>query len=133
MYIAFYNCSLCACWLSTVLTLELGLNYYNGPNPCLHCPCNMTTLPWRDLSVTAKWLDECWSNDGWQRAHRRTMHPIFELWSVTIQSVVTDILHVKHLGVDGNLAGSVLYMLCFMMMDGFRGVEPSLPDIVCNA
>ena len=61
------------------------------------------------------------------------MHPIFELWSVTIQSVVTDILHVKHLGVDGNLAGSVLYMLCFMMMDGFRGVEPSLPDIVCNA
>ena len=40
-------------------------------------------------------------------------HELFFLQWVTLLLVIADIMHVKHLGIDMNLAGSVLWLLCY--------------------
>ena len=54
--------------------------------------------------MTARWIAKTWTHEKWLRAFTHA-HIIFTLVCVTILSVVADILHVKHLGVDMNIAG----------------------------
>ena len=58
-----------------------------------------------------------WTDESWRADHAHP-HVIFTLWCVTILSFFTDILHVKHLGVDMQIAGSVLWLLCYEILPG---------------
>ena len=100
---------------------EFKLAYYNSNDPCLYCPCNASTLPWRDLSFNALWIAATWTSDNWL-ALIPNSHVVFTIMCVTILSVVTDILHVKHLGVDTNIAGSVLWLLCYQVLPGIHPI-----------
>lgn len=94
---------------------ELLLEYYNSGDPCFYCNCGdeSTGIPWKDLRLGAEWTKQLYGNhEQWLESHPHP-HSVFLLEWITILSVLVDIMHVKHLGVDMNLAGSVLWMLCF--------------------
>ena len=73
-------------------------------------------MPWKDLTLNAKWIQHIFTDERW-RAHfnrkRWKIHPAFNIDPVTILILFSDILHVKHLGTDAKLAGSVLWLLCY--------------------
>lgn len=95
---------------------ELDLQCYNSDDPCAHCPCNATDMPWKDLTLDAKWVKHVFTNETWHAFFDRKRwrkHSVFGIDPVTILLLFADILHVKHLGTDTKLAGAVLWLLCY--------------------
>ncbi len=71
---------------------------WNSNAPCRHCPRNASTLPKKDLSLSALWISQRWWSQVAAHTHAHThAHIIFTLIAVTIMSVVSDALHVTHL------------------------------------
>jgi mannose/fructose/N-acetylgalactosamine-specific phosphotransferase system component IID len=68
-------------------------------------------------------------HDAWKAAQTGPIHQIFtNLEWVTIHTVVCDLMHVKHLGTDMNLAGAVLWLMCFEILPGALGVVCMMPS-----
>ena len=94
---------------------ELKVEYYNSNDPCFYCGCDCddASIPWKDLRPTAEWTKHIYTNfEAWLASHP-LVNEVFLLEWVTILSVVADLMHCKHLGVDMNLAGAVLWLFCF--------------------
>jgi len=98
---------------------HIKLACYNSGDPCCFCPCNSSNIPWRDFTYGKgnKWVPLIYTLAAWMAAFPNP-HVLFSLPGVTIFSVLTDILHVKHLGTDEYFYASVLWLLCFRVLPG---------------
>ena len=96
---------------------EMELANYRklNSNPCNHCPCNQSTLPWDDLKPTAAWVSNSFSVDAW-RAFYKNLIELFNVPGVNVLCLGVDIMHVKHMGSDMYFYGSVLYMLVYEIL-----------------
>jgi hypothetical protein len=78
---------------------------------------NNSNLPWRDNRPDAAWLATIWSVLDWQHAGKR-YNPLFEMAGVSVHTCSPDWMHIKHLGTDKVILGSILYALVNYVMDG---------------
>ena len=98
-----------------VKTLELPNS--NSNEPCALCPANCTTHPWWDFRASASWAAcvytaSAWAGLGWNTCG------LFKCPGVSVYSLYPDWMHVKHLGIDKVLLGSVLWMLVHWILPG---------------
>lgn len=90
--------------------------------PCSLCRCTGDgDLSWCDFTPTANWLGTVWTPEAWKKWANRSKNLLFTLPGVTAMSIALDYMHVKYLGLDQYLFGSVLSLLCFFVLHG----EPS--------
>ena len=94
---------------------DLDLPNHGSDVPCALCPANASTLPWWDLSQNAGWIDKLHSVEDFA-ARFPNPYPIFSL--VTLFALSVDIMHVKHMGTDQYLLGSIMYLLIFEVLPG---------------
>ena len=94
---------------------EFKLPWPTSNRPCAKCPCNVTDMPWTDVSDHACWMPHVWTDHAW-RVQFPNHHPIFDVPGVTVKMVMFDLLHVKHLGTDSYFFGSVLWLLCYELL-----------------
>jgi len=91
-------------------------NHTTSANPCLLCPANLHTCPWRDFRPTAAWLLSIYTAHTWRATHANLL-PIFGRL-VNVESILPDYMHVRYLGTDQYFYGSVLTLLVFHIMGG---------------
>ena len=84
-------------------------------DPCGLCPTDGTTMPWKDLRLNADWMARIHTAAGWQRASTDRF-ALVTLPGVSILNCMCDIMHNKHMGVDMYFCGSVLFILCYVLL-----------------
>jgi len=94
---------------------ELWLESFGSNKPCALCCGNSTTIPWRHLCPTAAWVSTIYNQTTWLASHN-TQHPLIVL--ATIWCLTCDLLHCKYLGTDDYFLGSVLWLLCYIVLPG---------------
>ena len=78
-----------------------------------------STVPVLDLSPTAAWMNGmyCYDHAGWRRLHPLAcLLLLMEIFHISCLAV--DIMHCKYLGTDMYFLGSVLWILCFIILPG---------------
>lgn len=98
-------------------TKTLELPNSNSGSPCALCPCNSTDVPWWDFRLLAEWIRRIytpaeWLAAGWDRCG------LFRCPGVNVYSIYPDWMHIKHLGIDKVLLGSVLWLLINCVLPG---------------
>ena len=87
--------------------------------PCMHCRCTGTGVnTWTDYKDTASWRATRWNPEGWRNWEGRTRCVLLTLPGASCWTVAYDWVHVKYLGVDQYIFGSVLSVLVTMVMAG---------------
>ena len=95
----------------------LGLPRSTSHNPCPLCKCTLHgSTSWKDNSTSAEWPDTCWTPSEWLLWPNKSPCKLFTAIGVTACSVALDYMHSKYLGSDQYQFGSILYLLCFIMM-----------------
>ena len=115
-----------------------GLESCQSSTLCAACRCNNSTRPWTDARPGAYWRATLWSSkEEWLSQHE-DVASIFELPGLWVKNIFFDIMHVKHLGLDSFLLGSVLKLLTFHKMAHspqenldwvWRQIESSYQDV----
>ena len=99
----------------------LDLTHYAAASCCIWCRANLdlhSPLCWSEFrEAFCQWKNNEWSASNWLAGHP-THCVIFDLDGVSIDTVFADWMHVKHLGTDMYVFGSVLFMLCFTILGG---------------
>ena len=91
---------------------HLGMPNYNIlDGPCGWCVCNSTTAPWWDFRKNAEGVKRTHTIATWRAMGRQNDHPLFNVPGVSILTVKPDWMHIKYLGLDKILYGSVLFCL----------------------
>ena len=102
---------------------SLGLASPSSNNPCPWCPANRSVpdvpMRYNNFRSDARWkLEICtavvWRNLG------KAKHWIFELMYLSILNVEPDDLHITWLGIAADILGSVMWLLCFEIIDAGR-------------
>ena len=94
------------------------LPHFSSAQPCVCCPadCDDASLPWTDFRENAAaWMTRIWTPAAWLAAFPEH-HVIFDLPFVSILSIAVDWMHVKLLGTDMYLFGSVLWLLVYALL-----------------
>jgi hypothetical protein len=113
-------------WFAAVWVLRGDLEYFwqtlrlehpNSNSPCVLCRCNTTTVPWTDFRRGTGWEAHVWQPAAWLHA-RPGRHQLFRLPGISVCSVVPDLMHTKHLGVDAYVYGSCLSWLVRFVLPG---------------
>ena len=100
-------------WFHKGMRLE---NHSRNENPCCCCPAGMADPSWRDFRDCAAWCLLVYTAERWREVHPNPL-PIFGIL-INGETILIDYMHVKYLGVDQYLFGSVLSMLVFHIMPG---------------
>ena len=98
-------------------TLEMP-RWSRNENLCSLCRCTKRgplSYLYNSLA-SAKWISEIWTASDWNAWPGRSPCPIFELWWLTGVNVFLDYMHVKYLGADQYIFGSVMYLICFVVL-----------------
>lgn len=95
----------------------MGLNNSGSANPCACCRADNRddSRPWTAFGEDAAWLPTVWTAAAWAAAHPGCC-PLFLVAGVTILTLMTDLLHIKHLGVDQYFLASIISMLVYDIM-----------------
>ena len=101
-------------------------NYNSAVAPCIFCPCNLTTLNWRDFRLTAAFVDHIYTKASWLASHPDHI-VLFD--HVSILAVAADWMHNKHLGTDQYFYGSVLWLLVYNILDQSRTAETNFDQV----
>ena len=96
-------------------TIELPNS--NSNCPCALCPANATTHPWWHFYPSAAWIAAIYSAAEFMASGWGTCG-LFNCPGVTIHSMAPDWMHVKHLGLDKVLLGSVIWILVNWVLPG---------------
>lgn len=95
----------------------LKLPRYSSAAPCSLCKCTLHgPSTWKDFRLTAPWLQQLWKPLEWAAWANRSKCSLFDIPGVSICSVALDYMHCKYLGCDQYLFGSLLYILCFIVL-----------------
>lgn len=73
-------------------------------------------MPWFDFRTNAEWLNNIWSVAAWFQAGLAKCPLFNELLGISVLSVYPDWMHIKHLGIDKVLLGSVLHYLVHKLL-----------------
>ena len=82
----------------------------NSNTPCSLCPCNSRDMPWWDFRTTARWIEAVYTPETW-RLTGQNKSKLWDVIGVSILTVYPDWMHIKHLGLDKDLLGSILCLL----------------------
>ena len=83
-------------WLRNVLGLG---------GTCFLCEADRDGLPWTDCRRNASWIPTTYTNVS-HAAHFPNRHALFrKVPGLGVTSVIPDVLHTKHLGVDAYFCG----------------------------
>ena len=94
-------------------------NYSLASGPCMHCRCKMTgPETWSDFRSEAAWRTTRWDPEEWRTWEQRTKCVLLTLPGASCWTIAYDWVHVKYLGVDQYIFGSVLFVLVCMVMEG---------------
>ena len=97
-----------------------GFPRWNSGSPCAFCPCTQQggLMPWDNFQTVpdlAPWMNLCFDV-----AHFLTQNPfanpLFEVSGVSALTAQLDFMHVKYLGSDQYLYGSVLFLIVYRLM-----------------
>lgn len=94
-------------------------HWASSGRPCGFCRCARDgAFSWKDFRPAAAWRSTVFSRDGWQIEHgHQNSCPLFTILpEVSGLSVQPDLMHVKYLGYIQYFLGSVLYLLCYVIM-----------------
>ena len=108
------------------VTKRLKLESYRAlaAGPCCMCPARgRLPLLWSDLRPTAAWIGQIYTRASWPLAHPNPIRLFTDVPGMTILAFTADLMHTKHMGTDMYLVGSVLYVLCFLIMHGADPAE----------
>ena len=99
---------------------DLKMGHISATEGCAHCPAtkSLHTRPWYKFNrALAAWLGSVFTNVTWrlQRGHYGVA--IFHLLFTSSLTLGCDTMHIKHLGSDRYLYGSVLWLLIYEMLD----------------
>ena len=84
-----------------------------------HCKCTMTgPMTWSDFRSEATWRNTRWDPEDWRSWEQRTKCVLLTLPGASCWTIAYDWVHVKYLGVDQYIFGSVLFVLVCMVMPG---------------
>ena len=106
-------------WRGVLWLLRGDLDYYSkslllpnvGSNsPCCYCPANVGDCPWSDFSSTSAWSQEVYTKTSCPPLKSTLFKAPLGL---SIMSVGVDYLHVKLLGTDQYIYGSVLWLMVY--------------------
>jgi hypothetical protein len=100
-------------------------NYESKTNPCYYCPCNLTSMNWRDFRTTARWVTNVYTHQQWCNRHPDRLY-ILKMQMFSVFTICTDWMHVKYLGTDQYFFGSVLFYMVSIMMLGFGTPESNM-------
>ena len=114
-------------WKGVLWALTGDLDYFNAmlgtPNysavggPCMHCKCTGTgAATWTDFRPQAMWRNTRWEADVWRNWDERSKCILLTLPGASCWSIAYDWVHVKYLGVDQYIFGSVMALLVSMVM-----------------
>lgn len=114
-------------WYCLVFAICGDLDYQNkflqmphwasAGHPCGLCRCTRDgMLSWRDFRPNAAWRNNVFSTSDWQHEHGDNTCPLFAMPSITGLNVQPDLMHIKYLGYMQFFLGSVLYLLCYIIM-----------------
>lgn len=76
-------------------------------------------MPWTDfrLNPLAEWMSNIWG-----AAQHAVQFPDRHAWltlpGVSILSVAVDWMHVKYLGTDQYFIGTILWLMCYVILPG---------------
>ncbi|CAK9117828.1 unnamed protein product [Durusdinium trenchii] len=114
-------------WKGVLWALTGDLDYFNAmlgtPNysavggPCMHCKCTGTgAATWTDFRPQAMWRNTRWEADVWRNWDERSKCILLTLPGARCWSIAYDWVHVKYLGVDQYIFGSVMALLRITFM-----------------
>lgn len=105
------------------LAKTLHLPRSTSTNPCCLCKCTLNgDLSWKHNHQDALWRTALWLPSTWVEWEGRSKCELFSIPGVSACTTALDWMHNKYLGIDQYVYGSVLYVLCFMVLPG-RPVE----------
>ena len=89
--------------------------HLNTSHSCNQCPADIHNLPYTDVSERP-----CWEGREFTDAQFKRQFPdraaILDVDGLTHLAIGMDSMHNKHLGVDQYYAGSVLYLLVYVIL-----------------
>ena len=89
--------------------------------PCAFCPCTNRHggIPWYDFSLAppAPWMTQFRDVQYMLDNHDLFPNAMYTIPGVTPMTVCIDWMHTKYLGTDQYFLGSVLWVLCNLLMD----------------
>ena len=98
--------------------LELP-HYARATNFCPLCrACSTGIYAWTDFRQTAAWRTTQWTGAAWRAWEHRSRSPLFNLSYMSCHTICLDWMHVKYLGTDQYLFGSILELLVSWVLDG---------------
>ena len=96
----------------------LGFPRVTATRPCGLCPCTIhDDMPWTDFRAHAPWIPAQYSKEAYEGLFGGC-NALLSLPAVSVLSIAPDYMHVKFLGTDQFLLGSVLYLLIHHLMAG---------------
>ena len=99
------------------LCKTLQLPKSTSHNPCSLCKCTLHgPLSWKNNSADAEWVGTVWKPLEWVAWEGKSKCGLFSVPGISATTVALDWMHNKYLGIDQYQFGSVLYMLCFMVL-----------------
>lgn len=96
------------------LDKALFLPSCNSANMCCWCPANLTNIPWWELKPGSTWMAQLYT----ALTVLAGVCAIFQVPGVSLMTVAPDWMHNKHLGTDMYFYGSVLWLLCYVLLEG---------------
>ncbi len=87
--------------------------------PCCLCRCHgKGAFTWSDFRKNAPWRQALWSKQAWRNWSEHSASVLFTLDYFTPWLIALDLMHVKYLGHDQTVYGSVLTLLCYNILSG---------------
>lgn len=99
------------------LAKTLHLPRSTSHNPCSLCRCTLNgDTSWKFFAPNASWRNCIWKPLDWIGWSDRSKIGLFSIPGISAVTVGLDYMHNKYLGTDQPQFGSVLYMLCYMVL-----------------
>ena len=103
------------------------LRHFNSNTPCFRCDCNVTDVPWSDLTPSAVWRSRLFSRVDYYLSQN---HPVFSstVMGLSVQHICLCMMHCMDLGICETICGSTIFLV--VMDSGLMGSVDERIDIV---
>ena len=101
------------------LAKAFGMRHYAANLPCPLCPCdrgNVWRMNYNNFESSARWKSLLYNALQWKTLVGDGAHYLFQLGFMSCLNVEPDELHIMHLGTSMYLLGSVLWLLCYQVL-----------------